>query len=181
MKPLSITEYGDKNAPRLGVRLSTDTTPGYGSNHGYRHLVASVIEVVDGPSIRNLSDRQPLCDVEVRLQMDDNSKAFYGREVAVHASTYTYIGLPRAKVILSTLATINRRLEQIALKYGYADSTATYLLRFADAVGADTFLVGNSGPGGTYSTGEWRELDPSVAQYWINEREREGVEAFAKV
>jgi hypothetical protein len=180
MKPLSITEYGDKSAPRLGVRLSTDTTPGYGSNHGYRHLQASVVEIVEGPSVRNLSDRQPLCDVGVRFQLDDTSKAFYGREVCVQTS-YTHIGIPRAKVILATLQTIQRRLDQIEAKYGYADSSAAYLLRFADAVGAEVFITGETGNDGTYRTGTWHEMEPYIAQTWISEREREGVEAFATV
>ena len=177
MKPITLKEYGDEAAPHIAIRLHTDFTPGYGTNHGYKHLIANVVEVVSGPSIRNLSDSQPLCDVEVSLQMDDTSKAFYGREVQVHAS-YTYIGVTRAKVILSTLQTINRRLDQITSKYGYADTTAQYLLRFADAVGADVFIVGSSGSHGTYDAGAWRELEPHIAQSWIDSREREALEAF---
>ena len=178
---LAVKEYGETALPRIGIHLSTSQTSGYGGHAGYQHVTASVVQIADDGSPRNLRDSQPLCDVEVRAQMDDTAKAFYGFEVRVYADTYPWIDAERAALVAKTLSTINKRREIIAAKYGFAPDLATSLLRLADAIGADAFIVKTSGASSTYSDNEWRELDATTAQYWINEREREAYATFHPV
>jgi hypothetical protein len=177
---IAVKDYGEKALPRIGILLSTDITSGWGSNKGFRHLYARPVEIAADGAPRNLGDRQPLCDVQMRGQMDDQTPRFYGLDVEVHADTYPYINLQRAKVIASTLATIAKRMDSLVTKYGYSDDAATRILRFADVVGADAFIVKvGEDRGTTYSDNSWREMDAATAQNWINSREREAIEAFA--
>jgi len=175
---LAVKEYGESTLPRIGIMIKTSQTSGYGSSAGYQHLTASVVQIADDGSPRNLRDSQPLCDVEVRAQMDDTSKTFYGFEVRVYASTYPWIDAQRATMIAKTLTTIEKRRETIAARYGYSPDLATSLLRLADAIGADAFIVLSKGSSPMYAENEWRELDAVSAQSWINDREREAYASF---
>lgn len=175
---LAIKEYGETGLPRIGIRLSTNKTSGWGGHCGYEHVTASVVQIADDGSPRNLRDSQPLCDVEVKAQMDDTAKTYYGFETRVYADTYPWINATRAKLIANTLTTIEKRLAVLSAKYGYATDLATSLLRLADAIGADAFIVRTSGDSATYSDNEWREMDATTAQYWILEREREAYATF---
>jgi hypothetical protein len=179
---IAVKEYGETSLPRIGLYLSTSETKGYGTYlKGYQHLTAAVIQIAEDGSPRNLRETQPLCDVEVRAQMDDQSKTFYGFETRVYASTYPWIDARRAALMSKTLSTIEKRLEIIAAKYGFSPDLATNLLRLADVIGADAFIVKARGNSSTYSENEWRELDATSAQSWINEREREAYVALHPV
>ena len=177
-KSLAVREFGDDAAPRIAIRLSTPPQGGYGETR-YEHLSATVVVLASDGTIRNLSDRQPLCGVEVRLQMDngnregyDEPRAFYAWSVKADGGQYPSFDLARAQALAKCLATVERRLEALNAERGFSASAAEFIARFAESVGTSAFVTGESGPDGTYSTGSWRTFGPAEARYWVAERER---------
>jgi hypothetical protein len=178
MKKIAVVEYGQTKAPRIGLMLKADRSDGYGSGP-YWHLTGTAVEIAEDGSPRNLSDRQPLADAEIRAQADRDSEKSYGwSTVEIHVTTWTYINAERARMIASTLTTIQKRLGQLNDRYGCAESLATGILRVGDALGVDSYLIKVGGESNTYHENQWREMDAVTAFDWIREQESNGIESL---
>lgn len=175
MKSLIVPEgYGsDKHVPSVAILLTETLDPPYRAGSRYWHLQARVVEVAEDGSPRNLmQDSQPLGPFIVSCQMDEDTAS--GRPYAIgvvvsvdHLFT-TMLDEREVQSLARTFRTINARLQKIEDTFGRTDDLAAFVLRFAEAVGVNRFIVQTaSGRDGNYASGTYQFYRPAEAALHI--------------
>lgn len=127
----------------------------------------------DGGRIKNplgdscLSDawQDGVADLQVRAQADIHDGAWYGWDVS-YGDVYN-VSLRRAKAMVKTLSSVERKLEKLEAKYGRPYDLLAYLGRVGDALGVRTY--GWAVTRGTfYSDGDYRWGSLDSVRYHID-------------
>lgn len=175
MKTLVAPEgYGaDKAVPKAAIMLTETLDPEYKSYGRYWHLKANVVEIADDDTPRNmLSDRQPLAGFAVTCQMDGktaNGQPYaIGVKVVVDYLCTMELDAQDVARLHQTYRTIQSRMDKIEATYGRTNDLAAFVLRFADAVGVNRFIVQTAhGADGNYSSGRYQFFSPADAALHI--------------
>jgi hypothetical protein len=96
-------------------------------------------KLVDSTAIRNPNDRDPWHDLRINSQGDSATR---GKLYAWDVQFFDVfrVDLDRAKRMHQALSKIQKRLDALSEKFGYAQTFTVFVGRVADAIGADTIL-----------------------------------------
>jgi hypothetical protein len=152
------------------------------SPHDYYHATAAPVTIAADGSPRNitvlfdLDYPQNLADLRIRCQNDRDNAArgshAYGWTVEYH-EPYT-VDTRRAATMHRTLAGIERALARLDAKYGPPSTFGAYVLRVADALRIDRFIVPVR-QADRYPDGEYRYPDAAAAAYHLDAQDREWI------
>lgn len=182
-RPLPDDSYDPVAPESLAIRLSLrpDTRVPSADYTAYDSIAASPVELRDGTP-RNLGDLHPYCDLEAVAYVSNarvsDGRAYGALDIRLHATVYSVIDARRAARIARTLRTLATRMGRIAPDAQWSDGIGG-ILRAARAMGIGTFVTGEPGPDGTYSTGNWTILTPDQAAALLATWERDSMARMA--
>jgi hypothetical protein len=157
--------------PKDDIRFIVDVRPSKYSDHGRLDAVAYPI-YLEGGKIRNcswstLADRgADYADLRIEGWVDRdsvNKDDFYWGFTPIEYREVFTIDQARAESMAKTLRRVNKRVESLTTKFGYAPDYASFLSYVAQAVGADPRSAfarrTDKGRGWTHDECEYRWLD----------------------
>ena len=125
--------------PELAVLISSVEEKGDSITTPHLKITAAVVQVVDG-KVRNLStsgwDRHPAAQLETSTYVWRDSGCSWDVE---YRDVYT-VRLDDLEAMVKYLRKVTKALDRMQHDRGYAESFAEQVTRFAEAVGAKTFI-----------------------------------------